>query len=148
MRTPRDMEKMKELTGDQEPNSALSVLRLLRPHLDPKTFNIRLRCARQEGYRLFAQQHKDGRVVGVVGVRIFHDLLDGRCLHIDDLVVHEEFRRQGIATKLMKFSHEFALKNKCCEIRLNSGFSRKEAHAFYESIGMKKTSYVFRITVK
>ena len=145
MQTNKGIKELKERDDFQ---AVLPLLRLLRPHLDEEKFSTRLPLARQEGYRLFALHDDSHKIRGVIGLRILHDLLDGRCLVIDDLVVQIEFRRQGVATKLVEFAKDFARQNDCFEIRLNSGFSRKEAHALYEAAGMKKTSYVYRVSIR
>lgn len=57
-------------------------------------------------------------------------------LHIEDLVTHKDYRRQGLASKLIKFALDFAREQNCykvilcsnpenCQFYLNTGFIQK-----------------------
>ena len=54
------------------------------------------------------------------------------------------YRRRGIGKKLMEQVERFAVEQGAPYVGLASGISRVEAHAFYESIGYRKTSFWFR----
>ena len=51
------------------------------------------------------------------------------------LAVAKNYRRQGVATELIKHVEHWARDNGIKMIRLNSGSSRKEAHEFYRKLG-------------
>ncbi|WEM60487.1 GNAT family N-acetyltransferase [Streptococcus parauberis] len=53
------------------------------------------------------------------------------------LAVLPDYQRRGIGGQLMRAIEEIAKKNNINYIRLNSGNSRKEAHAFYQHLGYK-----------
>jgi GNAT superfamily N-acetyltransferase len=68
---------------------------------------------------------------------------------IDDLVVDETYRGQGIARHLMEMSIDQAKKRNCQNLNLTSGDDRSAAHGFYESMGFKKReTRVFRLDIK
>lgn len=65
----------------------------------------------------------------------------GKCIiqleyaEIGGLVVDTEYRGKGIGKYLMQKAQVWALEKGYSEVRLRSGGHRKEAHAFYKSIG-------------
>ena len=59
----------------------------------------------------------------------------GKTATIWDLAIMEEYRRLGIATKLMNKAEEIAKKENIKRIWLFSGFRRKGAHELYRKLG-------------
>src|SRR5690606_2283032 len=112
------------------------VMRQLREHLDEEMFLARISAARREGYRIFAALC-DGDPCGAIGLRVFTSLAPGRSLFVDDLVVDEARRGQGIGRLLLDFAEELAATEGCELLWLTSGFQRVGAHAFYEARGME-----------
>lgn len=66
------------------------------------------------------------------------------------LAVAKDYRRQGVATELIKHVEHWARDNGIKMIRLNSGSSRKEAHEFYRKLGFdnEKEQIRFMKTLK
>lgn len=62
---------------------------------------------------------------------------------ITDLFVKKEFRKKGIAKKLIKEAKEFAKKQKCPYVRLNVYYSNKIAKKVYEELGFKKFAIIY-----
>ena len=58
---------------------------------------------------------------------------------LDNLVVSEKSRRQGVGKKLVSYIEECARERNCYFVMLMSLAKRKEAHIFYESIGYSKS---------
>ena len=87
----------------------------------------------------------DGSVVGLVtmvtALAIGHP---AGYTKVNGLGVLREYRRRGIGTMLLKQAEQEAVANGTRYIGLASGFSREDAHAFYETMGYRKTSYWFR----
>jgi GNAT superfamily N-acetyltransferase len=78
-----------------------AVMMELRPHLkDAGSFIRQVMRQREHGYRLSAAW-RDARIVGVIGYRLQENLLYGRFVFVDDLVVHQEFRRDGVGARLL-----------------------------------------------
>ena len=73
-------------------------------------------------------------LVGTVTLNIF-TLTSGKDEPIWDLAIKEEYRRLGIATKLMTRAEEIAKKEDITRIWLFSGFHRKCAHELYRKLG-------------
>lgn len=73
-------------------------------------------------------------LVGTLTLNIL-TLPSGKEATIWDLAIKEEYRRLGIATKLMNKAEEIAKKEKITKIWLFSGFHRQSAHELYRKLG-------------
>jgi GNAT superfamily N-acetyltransferase len=119
-----------------------SVMRELRPHIKAIDFAARVLRQQKEGYQL-AYLELDRAVRSVAGFRIFDLLFSGRTLYVDDLVTHESDRSQGFGAALFDWLVEYARKNGCEHLTLDSGVQRFAAHRFYLKRGMDITSHHF-----
>lgn len=77
----------------------------------------------------------NGEVIGFVHIEKYNALYFESIANIMGLAVRDEKRRLGAGTALMNAAEEFARENGIAYIRLNSGFSRVQAHEFYRKIG-------------
>jgi len=127
---------------DNQITAAYPIMAQLRPQLDEAEFFAQIRRLMQTGYRLVSANLAD-EVVGVMGYRFLEDLARGRTLYVDDLVVDENHRSQGIGEALMKVAELEAERRDCQTLRLCSNLAREPAHRFYEEFGMEKSSYAF-----
>ena len=74
-----------------------------------------------------------GSVMGIVCYELF-----GKCLPfmvVENVAVLKEYRRKGIANKLIENLEQRALENKCSTILFVSSEHRTGAHKLYESLG-------------
>ena len=87
----------------------------------------------------------DGKIVGLAAaVKVLAIGHPGGYVKMNGIGVLPEYRRQGIGKKLMEHVERFAVEQGAPYVGLASGINRAEAHAFYENIGYRKTSYWFR----
>jgi GNAT superfamily N-acetyltransferase len=103
----------------------------LRPHLDKEEFVRRVRRQTHNGYELIGA-FRDGRLIGLLGVRPVHTLMRGAHLHVDDIVVEEAEQKSGCGRALMKYAEEDA---KARGMNLVFLDARAEAIDFYKRIG-------------
>ena len=103
----------------------------LRPHLDAEEFLRRVRRQSHGGYALIGA-FRDGRLVGVLGMRPVHTLVRGPHLHIDDIVVDESERKSGGGQALMGYAEADARARGMNSVFLDA---RPEAIGFYEALG-------------
>ncbi|MGI4789526.1 MAG: GNAT family N-acetyltransferase [Janthinobacterium lividum] len=61
---------------------------------------------------------------------------------IENVVIHRDYRRQGIGSQLMRHTLDGAWGGGCYKAMLLSGSRREEAHRFYEGLGFKRDSKV------
>lgn len=62
-----------------------------------------------------------------------------RFVHIDDLVVDEDFRRRGIGQALLEQAHQWAHEKGLSEVELGVWEFNTEARALYEKLGYRTT---------
>lgn len=114
--------------------------------------SIQKRCQsllKNENYHLIVALEKN-EVVGFVGFcKMFYFEKDGAYTRILALVVDENYRKQGIGTKLIHYIKRWSLDEGCQAIALNSGIEdkRAEAHKFYEGYGFVKKAYGFIMSI-
>jgi GNAT superfamily N-acetyltransferase len=89
----------------------------------------------------------EGEVVGTVALFIIPNLSHSATPYalVENLVVNHQYRRKGIAKKLMEYTIARAKQEGCHRIELCSDRRRKEAHRLYRSLGFKPSAYGFRI---
>jgi GNAT superfamily N-acetyltransferase len=92
----------------------------------------------RDWHELIVAVNSNDLIVGVAGFGCYEHLrLPGKCLHLDTIVVDKNSRKQGIATKLMKFIEKYAKDNGILTIEFTSANFRKleGTHEFYKSLG-------------
>ena len=77
----------------------------------------------------------DENVVGYVYAEIYNVLYFESMVNVLGLVVSSQYRRQGIGKALICKVENWAKSLDIKFIRLNSGATRKDAHAFYRALG-------------
>jgi glucosamine-phosphate N-acetyltransferase len=85
-----------------------------------------------------------GNVVGFCSVSMKNSLWEeGTLANLDELVVDDPFRGQGIGSALLDYVTDVARKAGCSRLELDSAFHRTEAHEFYERKGFEKRAFLF-----
>jgi ribosomal protein S18 acetylase RimI-like enzyme len=119
------------------------VMMELRPHLnDADSFIRQVMRQREHGYCLSAAWCA-GRVVGIVGYRLQENLLYGRFVYVDDLVVDEEFRNDGVGARLLSMARAYAREMSCRHFVLDTGLHMALAQRFYFRQGLLARSMGF-----
>ncbi len=96
------------------------------------------RVQRPEGYRLVAVLPDDGGdALAVAGFRQVTKLAWGRHLYIDDLSTSPAARGRGLASGLLAWIHDEAVRQGCRQVHLDSavGLHRATAHRLYLNSG-------------
>ena len=94
--------------------------------------------------RTYAAAVSGQELLGLVSLSMKYSLWqEGLVGYIDELVVHEKARRQGIGTELLNYVIESARDHGCMRIELDSGFHRKDAHRLYEQLGFEARALLF-----
>ena len=120
--------KGKALTGDKADNLFTRIL------LDPNQ------------QTLVAEDH--GEIVGTLVVAILPNLAHGGEPYtvVENVVVDEEYRGEGVGTALMQEAISLAQRAGAYKLALCSNLERGESHAFYRSLGMEQTHAGFEVT--
>jgi len=93
---------------------------------------------------IFVAEEK-GRLLGLVTFYLLPNMRHGwRRGHIEDAVVSESARGQGVGSQLFDAVKKYCRDNNIKVIKLDSGVDLVEAHKFYEKNGGKFTEKMFR----
>ena len=84
----------------------------------------------------------DGKVVSTCYAVYIPNLTRGSrgICFIENVVTDKEYRKRGLASKVIDMAIAFAKEHHCYKAILQSGTSRTEAHWFYENKGFNGTS--------
>ena len=105
--------------------------------------NYKLKLDDKNSYNIVAV--KDSKIVGVLTSDIQIKLRrERRQCYIEDLIVDEEYRKQGVGKALLQNVVNFAKNNNCEVIKLSSYINNERAHKFYEDNNFVKKSYEFK----
>ncbi|GAB1577700.1 N-acetyltransferase family protein [Bordetella petrii] len=112
------------------------VMRQLRPRLaDAADFSDRVARMRAESYQLLAAWDQD-QVVALAGYRLQENLIYGRFLYVDDLVVAEARRGAQWGARLLQVLDGIARRADCRQLVLDTGLSNALAQRFYFRQGL------------
>ncbi|SAL69670.1 N-acetyltransferase GCN5 [Caballeronia terrestris] len=127
---------LEELDTPDDWTRAFDVMKQLRPHLtDAAAFTSQVRRQREEGYRLLAAC--DGDVIlGLAGYRTQTNLIYGRFVYVDDLVVDANLQRSGIGGQLLEAVRQIARDVHCAHFVLDTGLHMALAQRFYYRNGL------------
>ena len=88
---------------------------------------------------------EDDRIVGFITVSLRQALLyEGKVAIIEDLIVEESHRCDGVCRKLVRFVEDIVESMGVKGIEANSDFQRSDTHDFWEECGYSKLAYQFR----
>ena len=132
---------------DAQPSDAAALAGLMGELGYPTSeADMRLRLeqvATDERYRAFVAA-QETQVCGVIGTFACHSFehndLGGRILA---LVVTRESRRSGVARRLIAAAEKDFAQRKITRVAVDTRFERKDAHAFYESLGYTSNGFRF-----
>ncbi len=109
------------------------------------------RVKQQAGLRRLLKQpdavilvvERDNRIVGMCSVQtVISTAEGGLCGLLEDMIVHEKFRGQGIGRKLLAAAERWAVKNKLSRLHLLADSGNESALRFYASRGWQRTSLI------
>jgi len=121
---------------DGELRACFAIMRELRPHLaDAGEFVARVHRMGAEGYRLLAAW-QDGRPLALAGYRPQENLIYGRFLYVDDLVVAQGQRGNRWGARLLQETEHIARAAGCARLVLDTGLANALAQRFYFRQGL------------
>ncbi len=87
----------------------------------------------------------NGRVVGTFTMLIMDNIahLGARSAILEDVMVEEGLRGQGIGKRMMRYAGSLCREKGCYKMALSSNRNREAAHRFYESLGFALHGYSF-----
>ncbi|PFH10825.1 acetyltransferase (GNAT) family protein [Collimonas sp. PA-H2] len=128
--------EIKHIESDADLAASFSVMKELRPHLsDRTTYSAQVARQRTQGYRLLAAW-RDGAIVGLAGYRLQDNLIYGRFVYVDDLVITASLQRSGIGERLLQAVRQQAVALHCKHFVLDTGLHMALAQRFYFRQGL------------
>ena len=128
--------EIRHIESDADLAASFPVMQELRPHLsDRAAYQAQVAQQRKQGYRLLAAW-RDGVIVGLAGYRLQDNLLYGRFVYVDDLVVSASLHRSGLGARLLQAARQQAMTLDCRHFVLDTGFHMALAQRFYFRQGL------------
>ncbi|MBE3025128.1 GNAT family N-acetyltransferase [Janthinobacterium sp. GW458P] len=116
--------------------ASFDLMRGLRPHIaNPAAYVAQLVRQSEQGYRLLAAWAGE-HMVGLAGYRALENLLYGRFIYVDDLVVSSDLQRSGLGARLLTAVREEAMQRSCDHFVLDTGLHMPLAQRFYFRQGL------------
>lgn len=127
---------LEHLDNEQALQASFDLMRVLRPHLANCTDYVeQLVRQTQQGYRLLAALDGE-QIVGLAGYRELENLLYGRFIYVDDLVVSPALQRSGLGGCLLDAVRNKAVRQQCDHFVLDTGLHMPLAQRFYFRHGL------------
>lgn len=137
------IELRKALT-EAEIAATYPVIRELRQDLTlPDFISLVAEARRRDDYELVAA-FEGAACVAAMGYRVLFDLVHGKHLYVDDLVVTESHRSRGLGARLLGHAEGEAQRRGCRSLRLCAGIENVGGRRFYERNGWFARSLVFK----
>ena len=134
---------LRHIETPQELRACLPLMRELRPHLkDDADFIARVERMRADGYRLLAALD-GGAAVALAGYRFQENLVYGRFLYVDDLVVASGRRGERWGARLLEALEGSARDSGCARFVLDTGLGNALAQRFYFRYGLLTSAIRF-----
>lgn len=134
---------LRHLETPEDLRACLPLMRELRPHLsDADDFIQRIGRMQQESYRLLAAV-QDGQAVALAGYRYQENLIYGRFMYVDDLVVQDTQRGSRWGARLISALDELARGAGCDKLVLDTGMGNALAQRFYFRQGLLTSAIRF-----
>ncbi|WP_244590577.1 GNAT family N-acetyltransferase [Xenorhabdus mauleonii] len=124
------------LTQSKHLLDSFVLMQQLRPHLvNPQLYVEQVVRQQQAGYRLLAIM-ESSEIRGLAGYRIQENLIYGRFLYLDDLVVAHDSQSLGIGQQLLDAVRAKAAEAHCVHFVLDTGLGNARAQRFYFRHGL------------
>ncbi|PKF48991.1 N-acetyltransferase [Enterovibrio nigricans] len=130
------------LDQDADIPKVLDLLIQLRPQFTPQSLLAQIKKQRESGYQLVYVE-SEGRILGVAGFLEGEKLSWGKYIYIDDLVVDESSRNNGVGTLLLDWFKIRCKNQGFDQLHLDSGVQRFKAHRFYQREKFRISSHHF-----
>ena len=132
----------------READAAFELMRQLRPRLaSAADFEAHWRRQVEGGYRAVAVWAQ-ARPLALAGFRVLENFVHGRYLYVDDLVVDEAGRGQGVGAALMDWLKAEGRALGCHNLVLDTALANTAAQRFYRRQGLRNlaTRFTFALT--
>ena len=144
-----DMEKdginVRHLHDSDDIRTSWPLMQQLRPDQPDEAGYVKQveRQQKNTGYNLVGAFDSDGLLLGIAGF-VFSEMISrGSYLYVDDLVIDEGNRSQGIGAILLSWLRDHARDLGCSSLHLDCSNHRLDSHRFYRREGLEDRSLHF-----
>ena len=145
----KDMEKdeisVRHLLDSEDIRTSWPLMQQLRPNQSDEGGYVK-QVERQQlntGYNLVGVFDFDGILLGIAGFVCSEMISRGSYLYVDDLVIDEGNRSQGVGAILLSWLRDHARELGCSSLHLDCSNHRLDAHRFYRREGLEDRSLHF-----
>ncbi len=135
--------QVKELTSEDELSAIWPFIQQLNPSMTHSDFAARLQKMREGGYRCAGAFDASGTLVGVSGFWLMTRFWCGTHVDIDNMVIDETRRGEGIGKALMAWVENWGREQGCDVAVLDSYTQNFASHKFYHREGFVIMGYHF-----
>ena len=122
--------KIKELKTKEELLTAYPLLTNLYPNLTHLEYDKQLEVMLPHNYSMLAV-YEENEIIGLSGIWVGHKLWCGKYMELDNVVVAESFRSQGVGAMLFDYAKKLASQKECSSIGLDAFTYNHAAHKFF-----------------
>jgi GNAT superfamily N-acetyltransferase len=133
---------VRELVDKQEMINNISVLQVLYPSLTLEEYEAELDQMLPHNYGQVGVFDGEN-CLGISGFWIGTKLWCGKYLELDNIVVVEKYRSQGIGKLIFDFLHKKAMEHDCTMLSLDSYTTNFKAHKFFYNEGYSPKGFHF-----
>lgn len=110
---------------------------------------ILARMATYPAYHLFVALANQ-KVVGTFALLIIDNIghMGAPSGLMEDVAVDPDWQGQGIGKAMVRYAVDLCRGKGCYKLALSANLTRERAHAFYESVGLVRHGYSFRIDLR
>jgi GNAT superfamily N-acetyltransferase len=124
-------------------SSIIPLIQVLNPTVPERTLKSRLQEMVSQGYQC-AGLYQDNQLLGVCGMWIITKFYVGKHIEPDNVFILPEYRRQGLAEKLLQWVYDYGLSQGCITSELNCYITNETGNAFWEQEGFEKIGYHYQ----
>jgi len=135
--------KLAEMQGLEQMLAQHHLILQLNPLLNLTRYEELLRQMLPNGYRMVGVFDEAGSCAGLSGFWINTKLYSGKYLEVDNFVVDNAYRSQGLGKLLSDWMLQEAQRHQCNTIMLDAYTTNSAAHRFYFREGFHIKSYHF-----
>lgn len=138
------MIEIKNIKTEAEVERVYPVIRELRTQLSFEDYISLYKQAKLKDEYQLVGAWEDGNCIAIMGYRILYDFVHGKHIYIDDLVVTENRRSEGLGEKLLVYAESRARELGCKGLRLCTGVENERGKKFYERLNWQGRAIAYK----
>ena len=109
----------------------------------PRSLTNILYSPREAG---FLVKDDNGKAIGFMNLSLRYDYVPGATqspvAYVEGIYVEDEYRKQGIGTKLIQFAQQWAIERECMELASDALLDNTASYDFHTKVGFQEVERV------